>query len=186
MVFAIVYATDFPDIAKNLFPSFSTLIAHLIATIIILLVLFRLAWKPFKTHLKTRQDYIRSFILKAEENARFTNNELTKANQILSKAQTDAKLILAQMQDQATQSAKLIVHTANTTASQITSQAQTDVELINEQNQAHVKQEVMKNALSIAQLILNKKFNPNEQEALINDLIIQDHLQNVSLKKRSH
>lgn len=165
------YKVQQEQIINQLFPNIWVFIAHIIATLILLVILRIWVYKPFKDLMKKRADNIKSLIEDSlSKQAEATKHE-TEANILLK----NAKVQFQQIVDDA----KLV---ALNQRQEIISEAMMEAKLINEQTQKdmlkerikeeeNIREEIIKIAFNVAQNILTKEIDRKENEFLIDEFI---------------
>ena len=142
-------------------------------TIITFLVLFfvlaKFAWKPLLKMLKDREDMIRSSLNDAEK----AQSELAKLNaegeEIINKARSEAQAILSQGKAAAAKMKEATLNDAKEKAKSITEDAQKQIQIEKEKAIAEIKGEVVNLSLSVAEKLIKKNLNPEDNKALIDE-----------------
>ena len=89
---------DKEDIISDLFPNLWVFLTHIFAAIILLIVCIYIVWKPTKTNLAKRQEYIQNEINKAEEIRKNALKQLSVAEQTKIEAFENAKTFVAEIE----------------------------------------------------------------------------------------
>jgi F-type H+-transporting ATPase subunit b len=141
--------------------------------IVLAIFLYKTAWKNVLAGLKAREKRIRDDIaqaeslrLKAEQTLRDYNAQLAgtadKAREVLAKAAADAERLAAQIRTHAQQEAE-----------ESKERALRDIEAARTQAVADIYQQAAQLATSVAEKILRRNLNPDDQRDLVNQSIEQ-------------
>lgn len=152
-----------PSPREALIPAVTTLIVFAL----LLAVLGKYAWGPIATGLKAREDRIRRDIAdaeatraKAEATLRDYNQQLATAEgqirDMLAKAQADGERIATNLRTQAQQESEEIKNRANR-----------EIEAAKDQALAEVKEQTVYLATSVAEKILRRNLNAEDQRDLV-------------------
>jgi F-type H+-transporting ATPase subunit b len=144
-----------------------TAVTTLIVFLILVFVLGKFAWGPIATGLKAREDKIRKDIAdaeaaraRAEATLREYNTKLASAEaqirEMLSKATADAENIATNIRARAQQESEEIKERANR-----------DIETARDQAIGQIHNEAVNLATSIAEKILHRNLNPDDQRDLL-------------------
>lgn len=169
--FGIFYKIEQEQIINQLFPNIWVFIAHVIATIVLLIILRVWVYKPFKAITQKRADNIKKLIEDSlNKQAEATKHE-TEASILLKNAKVEFQQIV--------EDAKLV---ALNQRQEIIAEAMMEAKLINEQTQKdmlkerikeeeNIREEIITIAFNVAQNILTKKIDHKENEFLIDEFI---------------
>jgi F-type H+-transporting ATPase subunit b len=156
-----------PNLLRPANESLITAITTLIVFLILVAVLGKFAWGPIATGLKAREDKIRKDIAdaeatraRAEATLREYNTKLATAEgqirELLSKATADAENIATNIRARAQQESEEIKERANR-----------DIETARDQAIGQIHNEAVNLATNIAEKILHRNLNPDDQRDLL-------------------
>lgn len=170
----IINASTFPteiEITENLWPSLITIIAHLIATGIIVVFIAYFIWKPLKKSLDSRTQYIQEQIVESEKLKK--EAEINKINaesnlldskkeseNILSKAATDSYRLKDKIEEQAKKKSQ-----------EIQEQAKLEAVKIKTELKSQYLKTVIDTSTQIAEKILEKEIDKKVHEKEIEKFI---------------
>ncbi|MBE4704228.1 F0F1 ATP synthase subunit B [Spiroplasma platyhelix] len=171
-LFAILAeAIDGDEIINQLFPNIPVLIAHIISTIVLLLVLWRWVYNPFRKMLNARHLEIRSKLDDAASKQSLANQDRSEAIARLNSAKTSADDILSAAKNKAYDERKEIIDKANEEAMRITNQSKHDIVRQRREAEKQIKQEIESISLQVAKKILKEEISAKKHQKLIDDFI---------------
>lgn len=158
-------------VREGLFPNVPTVIAQLLATLILFLVLKKLVWKPMTEFLNKRQEVIIGEL----ESAKQANNEANQLKQeyeeALGEAKTKAQNIVETAKIQAEERKEVILEEAKKEANYTKEKALLDIEQERAIAEKELKEHVVEVALEAAEKIINENVNNETNRKMINDFI---------------
>lgn len=83
-----------PKIIESLFPNLPNFIAHLLATIVLVIVLAKLVYKPYKQMIEKQRQKITEVLSDAIEKQTQANIKIKQANSLLEEAKTESVSII--------------------------------------------------------------------------------------------
>jgi F-type H+-transporting ATPase subunit b len=146
----------------------NTAIWVLIIFIILLVILYRTAWKNVLTGLKTREERIRSDISSAEAARAKSEESLKDYSAQLATAEAKARDIINEAALQAQRIADQNRTRVTEEAEQIRERAMKDIEDARKQAVAQIYEEAATLATSVAEKILRRSLNADDQRDLVN------------------
>jgi F-type H+-transporting ATPase subunit b len=136
---------------------------------LLLTVLAKFAWKPLLNILKEREDFIKSSLNDAEK----AQQELARLNAegevIINKARGEAQSILAQGKAAATKLKDETLNDAKEKANMVIADAEKQIQVQKEKAIAEIKGEVVNLSLSVAEKLIKKNLNADDNKALIDE-----------------
>lgn len=140
---------------------------------ILLGILYKFAWKPILALLDSREESIR----KSVENAERIKTEMEAINQrsqeILGKAQLEAKIILDESRKAAQEAARTIEQKAKNESQIILDNAQREIKNASERAQAELKKQSVDLAIKLASKIMEENLDNEKNQKLIEKAINQ-------------
>ena len=159
------------DIISDLFPNLWVFLTHIFAAIILLIVCIYIVWKPTKTNLAKRQEYIQNEINKAEEIRKDALKQLNVAEQTKIDAFENAKKIIDDANKQAYQNKLEIEQQAINNSEKVRLQAESDAKKIKTKIEQTMNQQIVDIALAASSSLLKSKVSKKDSEDFINDFI---------------
>lgn len=159
------------DIINQLFPNIPMLIAHIFATIILLLVLWRWVYKPFRTLLHNRHLNIKSKLDDAGVKQALANQDRSHALEMLNSAKVEATVIVNDAKTKAYDERKEILDQAHVEAMRITNQSKHDIAKQRKAVEKEIKAEIETVSLELAKVILNSEIDAKKHQKFIDDFI---------------
>lgn len=159
------------DIINSIFPNIWALIAHIVATIILFSLILYFVWKPTKKYLEKRKKSILKDVEEAKEKNKLANEnfELSKselleskeaASQIINKASLEAESIKMKIENNAIKKADFIEK-----------EALENVKKSEQEASLRVNKQASILALEIAEILLSKKMDNDENKKIVDDII---------------
>lgn len=159
------------DIVNQLFPNLPVFIAHIFASVILLLVLWRWVYAPFRKALHARHLAIKDKLDDAASKQSLANQDRGEASQILKTAKIEAQEIVANAQNDGYNKRKEIIDKAQEESMRITNQSQLDLIRARKEVQAQINEQIKQLALEAAEKIIETEINVKKHEQLIDDFI---------------
>lgn len=168
-IFADVIDGD--EIINQLFPNIPILIAHVISTIVLLLVLWRWVYNPFRKMLNARHQEIKSKIDEASSKQALANQDRSEAIARLNSAKEAADDIIISARSKAYDDRKEIIDKANEEAMRITNQSKRDLIRQRHEAEKQIRQEIEDISLEVAKKILAEEISSKKHQKLIDEFI---------------
>lgn len=159
------------DIVNQLFPNISVFIAHIFATVILLMVLWRWVYAPFRKALHARHLAIKEKLDNAASKQSLANQDRGEASQILKAAKIEAQEIITSAQNDGYHKRKQIIDKAQEESMRITNQSKRDLIRARKEAEAKINEEIKVIALAAAKKIIEVEINAKKHEQLIDDFI---------------
>jgi F-type H+-transporting ATPase subunit b len=138
---------------------------------VLLLILWKAAWKPIVDALDARAEKIRGDIDNAERSRQEAERLLVEHREMMTNARNEASAIIAKGRDDAEKLRTQISETANSEAREIAERAKREIELAKEKALMDIKNEVVKVSTEIAAKIIKKNIKPEDHKALIEEAL---------------
>ena len=158
-------------VLDDLLPNLWVFLSHIFATVVLLLVSIYLVWKPTKTSLEKRHEYIQNEIAQAEEIKKNALKQLADAEQTKINAFNDAKKIIETANDQAYQQKEEIERQALNNSEKIKTQAKYDVEKIKAEAKQDMNKKIIDIAFAASSALLKSRVSKKDSEAFVSDFI---------------
>lgn len=158
-------------VVNNLFPNIWVFIAQLISAAILIVVMTWLVWKPTKSMLQKRHDFIANEINEATKAKEAATIQLNEVNQLKVDALSQAMGITTQAKAEAFE----IIEQAKSEAKQVTTKmkndAQKDIEQEKESVRAKAQDNIINIAFDIANSVLEKEVSKQDKDKYIDELL---------------
>lgn len=167
------------EIINALLPNVWVFISHLFAAVILLIIIVWLVWKPTKTSLQKRHDYIANEINEAQKANAQSAIALQEANQSKIDAYNQANEIIESAQKQSFEIKEKTKIEAKQIASKIKNDAMIEIEQSKNALDTDINSKIVDLAFSTAEAILNKEISQKDDEKFIDQLLSElekDHL----------
>ncbi len=143
----------------------------IITFVILLLILWKFAWKPIVDALDSRAEKIRSDIDNAERSRHDAEALLDEHKELMNKAKEESSAIIAKGKEEAERIRNDIIEKANKESKEITDRAKKEIEMVKNQALEEIKNEVIVVSSSIATKIISKNINPDDQKSLVEEAL---------------
>ncbi|AHI52398.1 F0F1 ATP synthase subunit B [Spiroplasma culicicola] len=160
-----------PEITKALFPNLPNFIAHVLSTIIIIIFLSKLVYKPFKKLVAERRRKINELLDDASSKQALANKDKKDAAKLLIKAREESKEILVQAKSEADVLKFDIIDTAKEEAQNIHEHAKQAIEFEKDEAQENIRQEIIDLAFMAAEKIMATNVNEDVNKKLIEEFL---------------
>jgi F-type H+-transporting ATPase subunit b len=156
-------------LSAGVIPALTTLVVF----VVLLIVLSKFAWGPIASGLKAREDKIRRDIEEAEAARKRAEAALAQYNQQLATAEEQVREILAKAAADAERIGTSMRMKAQQEAEEIKEKAQRDIETARAQAVREFHAEAATLATAVAEKILRRNLNVEDQRALVNSSLEQ-------------
>ncbi|WP_339022835.1 F0F1 ATP synthase subunit B [Spiroplasma endosymbiont of Crioceris asparagi] len=160
-----------PDINEALFPNIPNLIAHLIATVVLVIILSKLLYKPAKKLINDRRKKINELLDQALEKQIEISKIEEETKQIFAEAQGQSKEIINSAISEALVEKNEIISKTKIEVEHLQNTAKNNIELSKKEAEKSMKQEVTNLAFEIASKLLESNVSKKDNEKYINELL---------------
>ena len=143
-----------PEVVAQLFPNLPNFIAHVLATIIILVLLTKWVYKPFRNSVDNRRAKINELLDEAVDKQTKANKDRHEAASLLNDAKSQSSLILKNARADADVQRLKILDEATKQATTLQTQAKNSILKERLDAQSEIKQTIIDVAFQAAQEIL--------------------------------
>lgn len=143
----------------------------IITFIVLLLILWKAAWRPIVDALDARAEKIRFEIDNAERTRQEADKLLTQHKVMMDNARNEASQIITKGREEAEKIKNEIVEKAATESRTIADRAKKEIDLAKDKALADIKNEVVLLSTEIASKIINKNIKPDDQKALVEEAL---------------
>lgn len=171
MILAEATTAGVPDIIVSLFPNLPNFIAHLLATIILIVIISKLVYKPFRKTIKDRREKINELLAEAVLKQTEANIKAKKMEELLESAKSESSLIIQSSKIDADVQKNYILTEAHKQADIIKMQANKDIAQQKAQIELEIKTTIVDVAFNAAEQILNQEISKTKNKAIIDEFI---------------
>lgn len=143
----------------------------IITFIILLLILWKAAWRPIVNALDARAEKVRGDIDNAEKSRQEAEKVLSQHRELMSKSREESLDIIAKGKADAEKIKNEIVEKANKESREIIERARKEIELAKEKALSDMKKEIVNISTEIASKIIKKNIKPEDQKALVDEAL---------------
>jgi F-type H+-transporting ATPase subunit b len=143
----------------------------IITFIVLLLILWKAAWRPIVDALDARAEKVRFEIDNAERTRQEAEKLLTQHKTMMDNARNEASQIIAKGREEAEKLKNEIVDKANSESRTIADRAKKEIELAKDKALTDIKTEVVLLSTEIASKIISKNIKPDDQKALVEEAL---------------
>ena len=138
---------------------------------VLVLILWKAAWKPVVEALDARAERVRGDIENADRSRQEAEKLLAQHREMMNNAKTEAANIIADGRAEAEKMKNDIVSKATTEAKDLSDRARREIDLAKDKALAEIKAEIVTLSTDIAAKIINKNLKPEDQKALVEETL---------------
>lgn len=165
------HLSDLNKIRDSLFPNLPTFLGHLVATVILLFVIVRFLYTPFRQSQTRKHDYLTKVIASANEKLISAEIKKDKIVQELEAANEKCDELIQESREKADYEKKVILDLANKKRNKIIQGGEVAVQAERQKMQSEIKEQIVDTAFIIASKISNKDLNTKTNSQLVDDYI---------------
>lgn len=139
----------------------------IISFVILLLILWKTAWRPIIDVLDSRAEKVRSDIENAEYNRIESEKLLSEHKELIDQAKSESEKIIAEGKSFAEKMKNDILKDAKEEANEVLEKAKREIEIARENAFSEIKEEIIDISTEIASKIIAKSLDPKDQERLV-------------------
>ena len=158
-------------IQKNLIPNWVSFVCQLGALIVMILVIFFVAYKPVRKMLKKRSDYIEDNIRQAEEAKAEALKNASQSEETIIASKKEAANIIAQAKETAESNKQAMIEETQLEINKMKSLAEEDIARSKEEAKEEIRQEMVSVALAASEEVLKREINEKDNARIVNDFI---------------
>ena len=159
------------SIGEKLVPNWVSFVVQFLSFLILLLVVFFLAYKPVKKILQKRADYVENEIKQAKENNDQAQASVEEAKQLVATSKEQASAIIKNAEAQGQQRFDAIILEAKQEVAEMKKAAEQDIERAKEDAIQDIRSEMVNVALSASKEILKREVDSKDNVKLAEDFI---------------
>ena len=161
------------QIGEKLIPNWLSFVVQFLSFLVLLLVVFFLAYKPVKRLLKKRADYIENEVREAKENNALAQASVNEAKELVSSSKVKASEIIKNAETQGQEKFDAMILEAKAEVAEMKKAAQVDIERAKEDAIQDIRSEMVNVALSASKEILKREVDSKDNVKLAEDFIDQ-------------
>jgi len=139
--------------------------------VVLLLILWKAAWKPIVEALDARAEKVRGDIENADRSRQEAEKLLAQHKSMMDNARNEAAKFIADSKSEAERMKNEIIEKAGSDAEGLAERARKEISLAKDRALAEIKAEIVNLSTEIAAKIINKNLNPNDQKALVEETL---------------
>lgn len=173
---AAAFGADAQAQGRELSPfsgTFADALWTIIAFVVLLVVLWKWAWKPILAALNARQEHIEKQVTDAEQTRKEAEHVLAEYRKKLEDADSEGKAIIASGVNKAQQEAKEIIAGAREKTEAIRLKAEADIERARNQAGAELFDQAGEMVLRLGQEILGRVITDEDNQKLIDEAVVR-------------
>lgn len=159
------------DFMHKIIPNIWAFLVQFLAFVILMLVVFFVAYKPIKKMLRKRQDYVEGEISSAESKNKEAEQNKLEAEQNLLESHRKADEIVQEAKAQAINQQNIVLEKTNEEIAKMKLDAEKDIERKKEEAKEDIRKEIINVALDASKEVLGREVNEKDNKKLINDFI---------------
>jgi len=142
-----------------------------ITFLVLVLILWKAAWKPIVEALDARAEKVRGDIESADKARQEAEKLLAQHKSLMDSAKSEAAKIVEDSKTAAEKMRNEIIEKANADAKDLSERTKKEIILAKDKALSEIKAEVVILSTEIAAKIINKNLNPNDQKALVEETL---------------
>jgi F-type H+-transporting ATPase subunit b len=142
-----------------------------ITFVVLLLILWKAAWKPLVEALDARAEKVRGDIENADRARQEAEKLLAQHKIMMDNARNEAANFIAESKTEAEKMRNEIIEKAASDAKDLSERTRKEISLAKDKALAEIKAEIVTLSTDIAAKIINKNLNPNDQKALVEETL---------------
>ncbi len=143
----------------------------IITFIVLVLIMWKAAWRPIVDALDARAEKIRFDIDNAERTRQEAEKLLSQHKAMMDNSRNEASQIIAKGREEAEKMKAEIVEKATAESRTIAERAKKEIDLAKDKALLDIKTEVVLLSTEIASKIINKNIKPEDQKALVEEAL---------------
>jgi len=143
----------------------------IITFVVMMLILWKVAWRPIVDAMDARAEKVRFEIDNAERTRQEAEKLLSQHKAMMDNAKNEASQIIAKGREEAEKMKNEILERASNDSRAIAERAKKEIELAKDKALADIKTEVVLLSTGIASKIISKNIKPEDQKALVEEAL---------------
>ena len=142
-----------------------------ITFLVLILILWKAAWKPIVEALDARAEKVRGDIESADKARQEAEKLLAQHKSLMDNAKSEAATIVENSRAEAEKMRNEIIEKASADAKDLSERTKKEIFLAKDKALSEIKAEIVILSTEIAAKIINKNLNPNDQKALVEETL---------------
>ena len=138
---------------------------------VLLLILYKVAWKPILSVIDNREKSIKDSLEEAENSRREAEQLLIKHKEMIDSAESEAQSLLKENRALAEKTKQEIIEQAKSSAQKMLDKAKIEIEKEKESALLSLRTEVADLAINATKKVINETLDESKQRAIIDDFI---------------
>lgn len=161
----------FEDLGSKLVPNLFSLIIQLCSLLVLILVVFFVAYKPVKKMLKKRADYIESNISDSQKDKALAKQNFEQSQETVLSSKKEASQIITKANKEALKERQLLEEETKRNISKLKKEAELDIQKSKEESLEEIRREMVTVALAASKEILKREVNEKDNAKLAEEFI---------------
>ena len=158
-------------IRENLIPNWVSFVCQLGALIVMILVIFFVAYKPVRKMLQKRADYVEENIRQAEEAKAEALKNASQSEETIIASKKEAANIIAEAKLTADNNSRAMLEETRLEINKMKSLAEEDIARSKEEAKEEIRQEMVSVALAASEEVLKREVNEKDNARIVKDFI---------------
>ncbi|MBO4856139.1 MAG: F0F1 ATP synthase subunit B [Bacilli bacterium] len=158
-------------IRENLIPNWVSFVCQLGALIVMILVIFFVAYKPVRKMLQKRADYVEENIRQAEEAKAQALKNASQSEETIIASKKEAANIIAEAKLAADNNSRAMLEETRLEINKMKSLAEEDIARSKEEAKEEIRQEMVSVALAASEEVLKREVNEKDNARIVKDFI---------------
>ncbi len=146
-------------------------VIQLIAFVILLLIVFFLAYKPVKKMLRKRKEEFTKMVEDTEANQAIARHAAENADLVIEEGKQEAGAIIAEARKQAEEEKQAILKQAEEEALQMRKRAEVEIEEAKEASKAEMREQIIDVAMLASEKVLGREVDHQDNDRLVADFL---------------
>lgn len=165
-------AIDKDDLISKIFPTTPwDVVIQLASFVILLLIVFFIAYKPVRKLLKARGDYVEGKIKDAERDAEIARRAAEDKDLVIEEGKAEAARLVEEAKAEANLEAKSIIDNAKEEAIRRRKEADKEIEEAKAASVKEVKESIVDVAIEASSRVLEREVSREDNERLVSDFV---------------
>ncbi len=156
---------------EKLIPNFWSFLVEFLALVVLIVVVFFIAYKPVKRMLKKRQDHIEENIRSAEESNQIAQMNKSESEQLIIDSKKQANEIIESAKEKAIVEQHLIEEQSKEDIAKMKERAEEEIRLKEEESLKAIHDEMVDVAIDASSELLKRNLNTDDNKRLVQDFI---------------
>lgn len=159
------------DILELLLPNILTILVQLCATLVLFLLLKKLAWTPVRNMMQKRADYEQGKLAEADAKLKEADAFREEAEGSISAAKEEAKKIVESGRKEGQKIKEEMIEEANREKEELTQKAHKEIQKEREEMEEEIHKQIVDVAMVAAEKLLNEKMDEEKDRKFIEDFL---------------